>query len=50
MKKIQLILLVAIIHCFVTKSFSQKGYYTVFNGFGIIGGNSIINSYSIKNN
>jgi len=31
-------LLVAITICFVTKSFSQKGYYKITNGFGIFGG------------
>lgn len=38
MKKVQLILLVAISLCFVTKSFSQKGNYPITNGFGITGG------------
>lgn len=38
MKKVQLILLVAITTCFVTKSFSQKGNYRITNGIGIAGG------------
>lgn len=38
MKKHQLFLLVAIILCFVTKSFSQHGKVDVKNGFGLFGG------------
>lgn len=37
MKKPQLIVLVAIILCFVTKSFSQKGNYRITNGISIKG-------------
>lgn len=43
MKKVQLILLVAISLCFVTKSFSQKGNYDIVNGFGIFGGVTKVN-------
>lgn len=38
MKKIQLSLLVAIMLCFVTKSFSQHGSVDIKNGYGIFGG------------
>ncbi|WP_298550492.1 hypothetical protein [uncultured Algibacter sp.] len=38
MKKIQLYLLVALLVCFVTKSFSQNGKYDIVNGIGIFGG------------
>ncbi|MFG6685325.1 hypothetical protein ACGK9U_01995 [Mariniflexile sp. HNIBRBA6329] len=38
MKKPQLILLVAIMACFVTKSFSQHQNYHITNGFGVFGG------------
>jgi hypothetical protein len=38
MKYNRLTLLVALILCFVTKSFSQKGNYPIRNGFGIHGG------------
>ncbi|MFD2724761.1 hypothetical protein [Hyunsoonleella rubra] len=38
MKKIQLILLVAISLCFVTSSKAQRGNYPVTNGFSIFGG------------
>jgi len=38
MKYNRLILLVALILCFVTKSFSQKGNYRISNGIGITGG------------
>ena len=38
MKKIQLCLLVAIMLCFVTKSFSQRKNYDIKNGFGVFGG------------
>lgn len=38
MKKVQLILLVVITLCFVTKSFSQKGNYRITNSIGITGG------------
>ncbi|MGK0255398.1 MAG: hypothetical protein ACI9OE_002931 [Mariniflexile sp.] len=38
MKKSQLILLVALILCFVTKSFGQKGNYRITNGIGVFGG------------
>jgi len=37
MKKLQLISLVAIMLCFVTKSFSQKGNYHITNGISIAG-------------
>ncbi len=38
MKKIQFYLLVALLLCFVTESFSQKGRYPITNGIGITGG------------
>lgn len=38
MKKIQVYLLVALLFCFVTESFSQKGRYPITNGIGITGG------------
>tara|TARA_R110002072_G_scaffold165900_1_gene319149 strand:+ start:1059 stop:1745 length:687 start_codon:yes stop_codon:yes gene_type:complete len=38
MKYNQLLLLVALMLCFVTKSFSQKGNYRITNGIGITGG------------
>ncbi|MFI1772614.1 hypothetical protein [Thalassobellus citreus] len=38
MKKVQLLLLVVLMLCFVTKSFSQKGNYRISNGIGIFGG------------
>ena len=38
MKKQQLYLLVAIMLCFVTKSFSQRKNYEIKNGFGLFGG------------
>ncbi len=38
MKYNPLFLLVAILLCFVTKSFSQKGNYRITNGFGVVGG------------
>lgn len=38
MKYNRLFLLVAIILCFVTKSFSQKGNYDIVNGIGFLGG------------
>ena len=38
MKYNRLFLLVAILLCFVTKSFSQKGNYRISNGFGVGGG------------
>ncbi|GAA4967757.1 hypothetical protein [Algibacter aquimarinus] len=38
MKKVQLILLVAISLTFVTKSFSQKGNYRITNTIGVTGG------------
>ena len=38
MKYNKLFLLVAIMMCFVTKSFSQKGNYDIVNGIGLFGG------------
>ena len=38
MKYNRLFLLVALMLCFVTKSFSQKGNFRISNGIGIIGG------------
>ena len=38
MKKFKVILLVAIMQCFVTKSFSQKGNYHITNGISLVGG------------
>ena len=38
MKYSRIFLLVALMLCFVTKSFSQKGNYDIVNGFGIFGG------------
>ena len=38
MKINKLFLLVALVICFVTKSFSQKGKYDIVNGIGIFGG------------
>ena len=38
MKKVQLCLLVAIMLCFVTKNFAQKGHYKINNTIGITGG------------
>ena len=38
MKKIQLSLLVALMLCFVTKSFAQHKNYDIQNGFGLFGG------------
>ena len=38
MKKLQLISLVAIMLCFVTKSFSQSGNYRITNGISVTGG------------
>jgi hypothetical protein len=38
MKKIQVYLLVALLFCFVTESFSQKGRYPITNSIGITGG------------
>ncbi|WP_194766409.1 outer membrane beta-barrel protein [Tamlana sp. I1] len=38
MKYKSFLVLVALLLCFVTKSFSQKGYYRASNGFGITGG------------
>ena len=38
MKYNRLFLLVALMLCFVTKSFSQKGRYSITNGFGVGGG------------
>lgn len=43
MKKTQLCLLVALLICFVTKSFSQKGSYDIVNGIGIFGGITKVN-------
>ncbi|MDO7172135.1 outer membrane beta-barrel protein [Mariniflexile sp. AS56] len=37
MKKLQLILLVTLMLCFVTKSFAQKGNYRISNGISITG-------------
>ncbi|MEN3323793.1 hypothetical protein VP395_08650 [Mariniflexile soesokkakense] len=37
MKNIQLILLVAILLCFVTKNFAQKGNYRITNGISVTG-------------
>ena len=39
----QLFLLVALVLCFVTKSFSQKGNYDIVNGIGIFGGITKVN-------
>src|SRR5690606_14185782 len=38
MKYKSLTLLVAVLLCFVTKSFSQRGNYRITNGIGIFGG------------
>jgi hypothetical protein len=38
MKKSQLILLVALMLCFVTESYGQKGNYRITNGIGVFGG------------
>ena len=43
MKYKHLFLLVALLLCFVTKSFSQKGNYDIVNGIGIFGGISKVN-------
>ena len=43
MKYNQLLLLVALMLCFVTKSFSQKGKYDIVNGIGIFGGITKVN-------
>jgi len=52
MKKIQHYLLVALLLCFVTKSFSQKGQYDIINGIGIFGGvtkaNLITDNFTTK--
>ncbi len=37
MKKLQLILLVVILLCFVTESFEQKRNYQIMNGLSITG-------------
>ena len=47
MKYNRLLLLVVLILCFVTKSFSQKGNYHITNGFGIHGG---ITKFNISTN
>ncbi|SFZ90169.1 hypothetical protein SAMN05428642_101779 [Flaviramulus basaltis] len=47
MKYNRLLLLVALMLCFVTKSFSQKGNYRIQNGFGITGG---ITKFNITTN
>jgi len=43
MKKLQSCLLVVLLICFVTKSFSQKGQYDIINGIGIFAGTTKVN-------